>query len=88
MSADIHARGAIAAPFLAPQEATLDRVAQALPHPILIVDANGGIMDANAAAEAFFDTGLAFMRRSALSRLCGADSPLASLVRQVAIEGK
>jgi two-component system nitrogen regulation sensor histidine kinase GlnL len=88
MSAELNARGNIAASFLARPEATLDRVAQSLPHPILIVDAEGGVIDANPAAEAFFDTGLAFLRRGNLERLCGLDSPLTSLVRQVAIEGK
>jgi two-component system, NtrC family, nitrogen regulation sensor histidine kinase GlnL len=88
MSAEIHARGALATSYLAPPEAILDRVAQSLPHPILIVDGEGAVVDANAAAEAFFDTGRAFLQRNTLSRLCGADSPLASLVHQVAVEGK
>ncbi len=62
--------------------AQLDRVALALPHPILLIGENGRITDANPAAEAFFDIGLAFLRRSAIDRLCGPNSSLASLVAQ------
>jgi two-component system, NtrC family, nitrogen regulation sensor histidine kinase GlnL len=60
----------------------LDRVAQALPHAIFLVDEEGRIADANPAAEAFFDMGLAFLQRSTLERLVGANSALAMLVQQ------
>ncbi|MGL4637604.1 MAG: two-component system sensor histidine kinase NtrB [Beijerinckiaceae bacterium] len=61
---------------------SLDKVAQALPHPILLVNRNGALLDANPAAEAFFDMGLSFLQRSNISRLCGPNSSLASLVSQ------
>jgi two-component system, NtrC family, nitrogen regulation sensor histidine kinase GlnL len=62
--------------------AQLDRVALALPHPILLVGDNGRITDANPAAEAFFDMGLPFLQRSSVDRLCGPNSSLADLVTQ------
>jgi two-component system, NtrC family, nitrogen regulation sensor histidine kinase GlnL len=60
----------------------LDRVVLALPHPIMLVDGDGKVMDANPAAESFFDVGLAFLRRSTVDRLCGPNSALAGIVRQ------
>jgi two-component system, NtrC family, nitrogen regulation sensor histidine kinase GlnL len=67
--------------------AQLDRVALALPHPILLVGENSRITDANPAAEAFFDMGLAFLRRSSIDRLCGPNSSLSNLVAQSRAEG-
>jgi two-component system, NtrC family, nitrogen regulation sensor histidine kinase GlnL len=60
----------------------IDRVAQSLPHPILLVNRLGEIVDASPAAEAFFDMGRSFLRRSTLARLCGENSALAGVVRQ------
>jgi two-component system, NtrC family, nitrogen regulation sensor histidine kinase GlnL len=65
---------------------SLDSVAQALPHPILLVDMKGSVIDANPAAEAFFDMGLSFLRRSTINRLSGPSSSLASLVAQSQME--
>ncbi len=62
--------------------AQLDRVALALPHPILLVGENSRITDANPAAEAFFDMGLSFLQRSSVDRLCGPNSSLSNLVNQ------
>jgi two-component system, NtrC family, nitrogen regulation sensor histidine kinase GlnL len=65
----------------------LDRVALALPHPILLVGESGRIGDANPAAEAFFDIGLPFMQRMTVERLCGPNSSLSNLVAQSRAEG-
>jgi two-component system, NtrC family, nitrogen regulation sensor histidine kinase GlnL len=65
----------------------LDRVALALPHPILLVGENGRIADANPAAEAFFDIGLPFLQRMTVERLCGPNSSLSNLVAQSRAEG-
>jgi two-component system, NtrC family, nitrogen regulation sensor histidine kinase GlnL len=65
----------------------LDRVALALPHPILLVGENGRIADANPAAEAFFDIGLPFLQRMTIERLCGPNSSLSNLVAQSRAEG-
>jgi two-component system nitrogen regulation sensor histidine kinase GlnL len=67
--------------------ANLDRVALALPHPIMLVDASGLISDANPAAEAFFDMGLTFLKRISVDRLCGPNSALAAIVAQSRAEG-
>lgn len=50
-----------------------------LPNPILWVGLDGRIRDANPAAESFFETSRALMRRRNLSELCGAQSPLTGL---------
>jgi two-component system nitrogen regulation sensor histidine kinase GlnL len=62
---------------------SIDRVAMALPNPILLVAADGRIVDANPAAEAFFDISRSFLQRTGIERLCGPSSALATLVRQV-----
>ncbi len=67
--------------------ASLDRVALALPYPILLVGAEGQIGDANPAAESFFDMGLTFLRRTNVERLCGPSSALAGIVAQSRAEG-
>jgi two-component system, NtrC family, nitrogen regulation sensor histidine kinase GlnL len=54
-----------------------------LPHPILAVGEGGMILDANAAAEAFFDAGLPVLLRRKLSDLVPFGSPLLTLVEQV-----
>jgi two-component system, NtrC family, nitrogen regulation sensor histidine kinase GlnL len=61
----------------------LDRVAHALPNPILLIGHDGSIADANPAAEAFFDMSLSFLQRTGLERICGPNSALATLVKQV-----
>jgi two-component system, NtrC family, nitrogen regulation sensor histidine kinase GlnL len=61
----------------------LDGVAHALPNPILLIGPDGSIADANPAAEAFFDMSLSFLQRTGLERICGPNSALATLVKQV-----
>lgn len=53
---------------------------QALPHPILAIAAHGAILDANAAAESFFDMSRSTLRRHTLAELLPFGSPLLSLV--------
>ncbi len=67
--------------------AALDRVALALPYPILLIGPQGQINDANPAAESFFDMGLTFLRRTTVERLCGPSSALAGIVTQCRNEG-
>ena len=40
-----------------------DAVLNALPHPVVIVGPDGNIVDANVAAEAFFEVGAPVLRR-------------------------
>ncbi len=64
-------------------EAVLD----ALPDPVLVVDAGGIVRYANPAAEQFFDTGAAVLSGTELDEIIAADSPLMALVRQVRDSG-
>jgi two-component system, NtrC family, nitrogen regulation sensor histidine kinase GlnL len=62
---------------------SLDRVALALPNPILLIGLDNAILAANPAAEAFFDMSLSFLQRTGIDRLCGPNSALFNLIRQV-----
>lgn len=62
-----------------PHEAALN----ALPHAVIAIDANNRIIDANMAAEAFFDMGAAVMRRYKIDTLLPFGSPLIALIDQV-----
>ncbi|MEZ5900905.1 MAG: nitrogen regulation protein NR(II) [Hyphomicrobium sp.] len=55
----------------------------ALPHPIMVIDANNNIAFANAAAEAFFSMGEAVLKRARISDVVAFGCPLLSLVEQV-----
>jgi two-component system nitrogen regulation sensor histidine kinase GlnL len=60
-----------------------DAVLNALPHPVIVVTADGKIADANAAAEAFFEVSLPLLRRHSLREVVPFGSPLLVLVEQV-----
>jgi len=72
-------------PLLAatPAEAVLN----ALPHPVIVVAADSKLVDANAAAEAFFEVSLPLLRRHLLGELVPFGSPLLVLVEQVRKRG-
>ncbi len=55
----------------------------ALPHPILVLAEDERVLFANAAAESFFDTSQAMLKRLTLAEILHAQSPLVSLVDQV-----
>jgi two-component system nitrogen regulation sensor histidine kinase GlnL len=73
----LEARAAMIAP------ASADIVLNALPHPVLMVGADGKIADANVAAEAFFEVSMPLLRRHALRDLVPFGSPLLALIEQV-----
>ena len=73
----LEARAAVLAP------AAADIVLNALPHPVLMVGADGKIADANVAAEAFFEVSMPLLRRHALRDLVPFGSPLLALIEQV-----
>jgi two-component system, NtrC family, nitrogen regulation sensor histidine kinase GlnL len=73
----LEARAAVIAP------AAADIVLNALPHPVLMVGADGKIADANVAAEAFFEVSMPLLRRHALRDLVPFGSPLLALIEQV-----
>ena len=66
---------------------TSDAVLDALPHPVIMVAADGRIANANAAAESFFEASLRLLRRHMLGELVPFGSPLLALVDQVRVRG-
>ncbi|HEY4861706.1 MAG TPA: nitrogen regulation protein NR(II) [Xanthobacteraceae bacterium] len=66
---------------------TSDAVLDALPHPVVMVSADGTIANANAAAESFFEASVTLLRRHTLRELVPFGSPLLSLVEQVRSRG-
>jgi two-component system nitrogen regulation sensor histidine kinase GlnL len=68
------------APTLLP---AADAVLNALPHPVIIVSADGKVTDANVAAEAFFEASVLLLRRHLLRDLVPFGSPLLTLIEQV-----
>jgi two-component system, NtrC family, nitrogen regulation sensor histidine kinase GlnL len=64
-----------------------EAVLNALPHPVIVVARDGKVVDANAAAEAFFEVSLPLLRRQALRDLVPFGSPLLTLVEQVRSRG-
>src|SRR6266852_8276043 len=66
---------------------TSDAVLDALPHPVIMVAADGRIANANAAAEAFFEASLPLLRRHVLRELVPFGSPSLALIEQVRARG-
>ncbi|MFK5978520.1 MAG: ATP-binding protein [Rhizobiaceae bacterium] len=64
-------------------ENTSANVLDSLPHPVLMIGAEGDICFANSAAEAFFKTSTAILLRQTLSDLLPAGSQVFVLVEQV-----
>ena len=64
-----------------------DTVLNALPHPILMVAPDGKIVEANVAAESFFEVSMLLLRRHALRDLVPFGWPLLALVEQVRNRG-
>ncbi|MCB1543417.1 MAG: PAS domain-containing protein [Rhodoblastus sp.] len=64
--------------------ATIDpaRLLSALPNPVLALDGENRIVDANAAAESFFEMGLAALRRHRIEDLLPFSSPVLGLLDQ------
>jgi len=58
------------------------RLLSALPNPVLALDGQNRILDANAAAEAFFEMGLATLRRQRIENLLPFSSPVIGLLEQ------
>jgi len=60
-----------------------DVLLNALPHPVLVIGPDAGIVYANSAAEAFFSVSVTVMRRQKLQDIVAFGCPLLSLVAQV-----
>ncbi len=85
MSDRVPPRPGAAAPLLLAANAV--PVLNGLPHPILVIGTEGGVIDVNAAAEAFFEMSRALITRNRLADLVPFASPLLALVDQVAAQG-
>jgi two-component system, NtrC family, nitrogen regulation sensor histidine kinase GlnL len=70
-----------------PASTAAEAVLNALPHPVIVVAADGKVVEANAAAEVFFEASLALLRRHQLHELVPFGSPLLALVDQVRATG-
>jgi len=64
-----------------------DAVINALPMPVVVVAPDGRVVDANAAAEAFFEISVPLLKRHVLADIVPFGSPLLSLVEQVRERG-
>jgi len=64
-----------------------DAVINALPHPVIMVAADGKIADANVAAEQFFESSISVLRRHLVRDLVPFGSPLLALIDQVRRSG-
>src|SRR6476469_5667097 len=58
-------------------------VLNALPNPVLLIGPDGKIVDANMAAESFFEISTQFLQRQSLKELVPFGSPLLALIDQV-----
>ena len=60
-----------------------DAILNALPNPVVVVGPDGKIVDANIAAESFFEISTQFLKRQSLKELVPFGSPLLALIDQV-----
>jgi len=59
----------------------------ALPHPIMLIDADGHVSEANSAAQDFFQVSVAMLRRQPIANFVPFGSPLLALIDQVRMRG-
>jgi two-component system nitrogen regulation sensor histidine kinase GlnL len=62
-------------------------VLDALPHPVVLIDGDGGLVEANIAAQTFFQASTSVLRRHPLAYFVPFGSPLLALVDQVRARG-
>ena len=70
-----------------PVPADSEAILNALPNPVLLVAPDGRIVDANIAAESFFEISTQFLQRQSLKELVPFGSPLLALIDQVRSSG-
>ena len=70
-----------------PAPSAADAVLNALPHPVIVVASDGKVVDANVAAESFFEVSAPLLRRYLLRDLVPFGSPLLTLIEQVRKRG-
>ena len=66
-----------------PLLANSDAILNALPNPVMLIAPDGKILDANIAAEFFFETSIPHLQRQMLRELVPFGSPLLALIDQV-----
>ena len=71
----------------APGTESMLNLLNALPQPILSIDAADHVVEANTAAEQFFDHSLAVLRQHPLAHFLPLESPLLNLIEQVKARG-
>ncbi len=64
-----------------------EAILNALPNPVLLIAPDGKIVDANMAAESFFEISTQFLQRQSLKELVPFGSPLLALIDQVRSSG-
>src|SRR5258708_33510785 len=64
-----------------------EAILNALPNPVLLIAPDGKIVDANIAAESFFEISTQFLQRQSLKELVPFGSPLMALIDQVRSSG-
>jgi two-component system nitrogen regulation sensor histidine kinase GlnL len=62
-------------------------VLNSLPHPVIVIGHDGKVVDANVAAESFFEVSVSLLRRNAMRDLVPFGSPLLALIEQVRSRG-
>src|SRR5580693_3096513 len=60
-----------------------EAILNALPNPVIVIGPDGKIIDANIAAESFFEISTQFLKRQSLKELVPFGSPLLALIDQV-----
>jgi two-component system, NtrC family, nitrogen regulation sensor histidine kinase GlnL len=80
-------RMTLAAENRRPTPSDSEAILNALPNPVLLVAPDGKIVDANMAAESFFEISTQFLQRQSLKELVPFGSPLLALIDQVRSSG-
>ena len=77
----------LAAEHRRPVPSDAEAILNALPNPVLLIAPDGRIVDANIAAESFFEISTQFLQRQSLKELVPFGSPLLALIDQVRSSG-
>ncbi|MEX0589829.1 MAG: two-component sensor histidine kinase, partial [Xanthobacteraceae bacterium] len=70
-----------------PTNGIAEAVLNALPHPVVTVAPDGRLVDANVAAESFFQVGAPVLRRHRLKEFVPFGSPLLALIEYARARG-
>src|ERR1700753_2983009 len=71
------------AEYRKPPPSEADAILNALPNPVILIGPDGKIVDANIAAESFFEISTQFLERQSVKELVPFGSPLLALIDQV-----